>query len=132
MAPKRSLAEKLGLKEGFKITIINPPGNYDTTLGELPKNISISGENGSFDLIQFFTRGRKELEDRFPELMRRLSENGMLWISWPKGSPKDVVGLNEDIVRDIGLKHGLVDVKVIAVDNIWSGLKFVHRRSQGP
>ena len=131
MAPNRSLAEKLGLKEGIKAAIFNPPENYGTTLGEQPRTISISGElNASFDLIQFFTKSEKELEDRFPELERRLSEKGMLWISWPKSLSKAVVGLNEDIVRGIGLKHNLVDVKVIAVDGVWSGLKFVHRRSQ--
>jgi hypothetical protein len=127
---ERSLVEKLGIKEGFRVAVINPPEKYITILGKLPKDVSMTRElGGSLDLVQFFARNKKELEVEFPELRNRISQNGMLWISWPKGSSKAKTDLNENIVRETGLKNGLVDMKVIAVDKIWSGLKFVRRLS---
>ena len=83
---------------------------------------------GPLDFIQFFTQVRNELEVQFRDLKRELLKGGMLWISWPKGSSKVETDLNEGIVREIGLKNGLVDVKVCAVDEVWSGLKFVYRK----
>jgi len=79
------------------------------------------------DFIHFFTKLRGELENKFPILKQELSQDGILWISWPKGSSKVETDLNENVVREIGLKNGLVDVKVTNVDQIWSGLKFVYR-----
>ena len=82
---------------------------------------------GPLDFIQFFTRERKDLERRFPTLERALTPAGMLWISWPKKSSGVATDLTEDVIRTVGLAHGLVDVKVAAVDQVWSGLKFVRR-----
>ncbi len=82
---------------------------------------------GACDFIQFFTREKSVLETAFPKLRKRLAANGSLWISWPKGAAKIETDLNENVVREIGLKNGLVDVKVCAVDDVWSGLKFVFR-----
>ncbi len=128
MATKRSLVEKLGLKEGYRIAIIDSPEDYRKTLGELPLGVSIARDlDGAFDLIQFFARSRKELENRFARLQESLSPKGMLWVSWPKVSSKNKGDLNEDAIRAVGLRHDLVDVKVISVNYIWSGLKFVHR-----
>jgi hypothetical protein len=130
---KRSLLEKLGIKEGFKIFLADPPHNYDATLGQLPKNVAVAGRlDGPLDLIQCFVKRRRDLEGRIPALKRRLRPNGMLWISWPKGSSGIKTDLNENIVREIGLKNGLVDVKVCAVDDNWSGLKFVYRLKDRP
>lgn len=82
---------------------------------------------GLLDFIQFFTKESAELEKQFRALKKSLSPDGMLWVSWPKGAAKVKTDLNENIVREIGLDHQLVDVKVCAIDEIWSGLKFVFR-----
>ncbi len=125
---KRSLVDKLGIKEGFKVAIVDAPNNYDKTLGPVPPNCVVRERlHGPLDLIHFFCTGRKALQDRFSQLKGTLSARGMLWVSWPKGSSKVKTDLNENIVREIGLKNGLVDVKVCAVDETWSGLKFVYR-----
>jgi hypothetical protein len=125
---KRSLVEKLGIKPGANLIILNAPEGYDKTLGALPAGVSVAPTlGGSLAFIQFFTREREALESAFPALKQALAQGGQLWISWPKGSSKVPTDLNENIVREIGLQNGLVDVKVIAVDEVWSGLKFVYR-----
>lgn len=125
---KRSLAEKLGIKGGHKIYIGNAPANYRVTLGEVPEGAQLAKTlNGQCDLIQFFTKEKAQLESSFPRLKQHLAPAGALWISWPKGASKIKTDLNENVAREIGLKNGLVDVKVCAVDEVWSGLKFVFR-----
>jgi len=125
---KKSLIEKLGIREGFKIIIINPPEDYNSTLGKLPKGVFVTKTlKGPLDFIHFFTKERDELESEFPILKHQLSPNGVLWISWPKASSRVETDLDENMVREIGLKNGLVDIKICAVDKIWSGLKFVYR-----
>lgn len=125
---KRSLVDKLGIKAGHKILFLNPPENYLQTLGPLPEGATVAaGLHSTIDVIQFFTTRQAELKQRFPDLKRVLAQSGMLWISWPKGSSKVPTDLNENIVREIGVKNGLVDIKVCAVDDVWSGLKFVYR-----
>lgn len=125
---KKSLTAKLGLKPGFKARIINPPENYAETLGELPAGVSLLPTlEAPLDFIQFFSRDRAALEAEFAALKQALSPTGMLWISWPKKASKIKTDLDENIIREIGLAHGLVDVKVCAVDDVWSGLKFIYR-----
>ncbi|HLJ30739.1 MAG TPA: DUF3052 domain-containing protein [Candidatus Angelobacter sp.] len=125
---KRSLVEKLGIKSGQKIYIGNAPRNYDETLGTLPeKVVRAKALQGACDFIQFFSKDKSELESIFSRLKKNLAVNGALWISWPKGASGIKTDLNENMVREIGLKNGLVDVKVCAVDDVWSGLKFVFR-----
>jgi hypothetical protein len=125
---KKPLMEKLGIREGYKIIILNSPKNYSDALGELPKNVIVTDKlKGPLDFIHFFARKREELETKFPILKHELSQNGILWISWPKISSKIETNLNENLVREIGLKNGLVDVKISAIDEVWSGLKFVYR-----
>ena len=79
------------------------------------------------DVIQFFVTDQAELDRRFPALAAALATDGMLWVSWPKKASKVETDLSEDVVRDVALKGGLVDVKVCAVDEVWSGLKLVRR-----
>src|SRR6266702_2247858 len=99
---KRSLAEKLGIKEGFKIFLADPPENYNATLGQLPKNIEVvSRLDGPLDFIQFFCSTRQKLEGKMPALKHRLRPNGMIWISWPKGSSEVKTDLSENTVREI-------------------------------
>lgn len=125
---RKPLIEKLGIREGSRIIILNPPEDYNKTLGKLPKGVSVvETPNGSLDFIQIFTKRKEELESKFPILKKELSQEGALWISWPKGSSKVETDLNENIVREIGLKNGLVDTKISAIDETWSGLKFVFR-----
>lgn len=125
---KKSLVEKLGIKDGATVSIINSPDNYKKTLGLLPSRVKKSSKlQTNSDFIQFFTRSKEELKSKFPILKKSLTKNGILWISWPKGVSRIVTDLNENIVREIGLENGLVDIKVCAVDEIWSGLKFVFR-----
>jgi hypothetical protein len=126
----KPLAVKLGIKAGQRVAVLNAPADYfSVTLGAVPAEVSFSdaltGE--AFDLIHFFTRQAAELRDHFPALKAHLKRAGGLWISWPKGASKVPTDLNETLIREIGLDGGLVDVKVAAVDSVWSGLKFVYR-----
>lgn len=124
----KPLVEKLGIKPGTTIAILNAPKGYDRTLGKLPKQVNRSPSvAGLFDFIQFFTSEKRALEREFATLARALTPAGMLWISWPKRTSGAATDLTEDVIRTIGLTHGLVDVKVAAVDDVWSGLKFVRR-----
>jgi hypothetical protein len=97
-------------------------------LGKLPsETIILKKQTKETDFIHFFTTQKSELEQTFSFLKNLLSKNGMLWISWPKRISGVNSDLGENIVREIGLKHGLVDIKVCAVDETWSALKFVFR-----
>jgi hypothetical protein len=119
----RSLVDKLGIKHASRIAIINAPRGYRTTLGKLPPGVSVGGApRGPLAFIQFFTDRAQTLDARFPTLARALTPNGALWISWPKQASGRATDVTETVVREIGLRHGLVDVKVCAVDDIWSGL----------
>lgn len=125
---KRTLAEKLGIRQDSNIVIINSPEYYIKELGKSLKEVTISKNlGGKIKFIHFFTKDKKELESIFPKLKKSLAQDGMLWVSWPKTSSKIRTDLNENIIREIGLKNKLVDVKVCAIDEDWSGLKFVYR-----
>jgi len=125
---KKSLVEKLGIKEGFAISIIGAPENYAATLGTLPSGVKQTKRlEAPLDFIQCFCSKRSQLEENFQRLKGALSASGMLWVSWPKFSSGVPTDLSENVVREIGLRNGLVDVKVCAVDETWSGLKFVYR-----
>ena len=125
---KKSLVDKLGIKDGFTIAIVGSPENYAATLGSLPSGVrQTKGIKGPLDFLQFFCSKRSDLESHFPKLKAALSPRGMLWVSWPKGSSGVLTDLTENVVREIGLRNGLVDIKVCAVDETWSGLKFVFR-----
>ena len=120
------LAKKLGLKERFIIKLINQPGYYFDLFAELPEDIDIqNAPNIKKDFIHFFTKDAKELESNLKELKKEIKQNGMIWISWPKKASKVATDVTEDVVRDLALLIGLVDIKVCAVDDIWSGLKLV-------
>jgi len=130
---KRSLVDKLGIKDGFAIAILGAPMNYPATLGKLPSGVKQANKlNGPLDFIQFFASKRTHLERHIPKLKAALSSGGMLWVSWPKGLSGVPTDLTENVVREIGLANGLVDVKVCAVDEVWSGLKFVYRIKDRP
>ncbi len=111
------LVQKLGIKSGMMVYLVGAPPGYP----------AVSSGTAPYDFVHFFTKEKKELLKKFPEMKKKLSQSGMLWISWPKGSSKVPTDLNDNVVREIGLANDLVDVKVCAVDDVWSGLKFVYR-----
>ncbi len=124
----KPLVEKLGIKEGFKIAIVNSPAGYKSLLGSLPAKVRVAkASDGQLDFIQVFSREKAILEREIPALRMQIASNGMIWVTWPKGASKLETDLNENIVREIALANGLVDVKVCAVDETWSGLKLVIR-----
>ena len=108
---------------------MNPPKGFQSELSPLPNDVSIrvATLTKPLDLIIFFTDSQKVLKKDFRGLARKLSRNGMLWVAWPKKASGVTTDLSENDVRDIGLHAGLVDVKVCAPNDIWSGLKFVYR-----
>jgi hypothetical protein len=124
----KPLVAKLGIEPDMRIAIIHAPRGYARVLGKLPPRVMRTATvAGPLDFVQFFTAEQRDLERRFESLARALAPAGMLWISWPKQASGVATDLTEDVIRAIGLAHGLVDVKVAAVDAVWSGLKFVRR-----
>src|SRR6476646_10524753 len=122
---QRSLAEKLGIKPGTVVTALAPPPAYVRLLAPMPADVTLVNRLGKrARFIHCFVTRRAELGKEFPRLSRALAEDGMVWISWPKKAAKTDTDLTEDVVRALGLEAGLVDVKVCAVDELWSGLKF--------
>jgi len=123
----KPLHEKLGIKPCYAISILNNPENLEEFL-QIPTGIGTSFNLASDrDLILSFHTEATTLEQDFPNLIAAIVTNGSIWISWPKKTSGMRTDLNENIVRDIGLAAGVVDVKVCAVDENWSGLKFVRR-----
>ena len=130
----RSLVEKLGIKSGMRVAIINAPPVFRSLLGKLPPRASVvRSVRGPLPFIHFFTRSRTTLEAKLPVLLRALTPDGSLWISWPKKASGVPTDITEDVVRAVALPTGLVDVKVAAIDDVWSGLKLVRRlKTRGP
>ncbi|MBS2031300.1 MAG: DUF3052 domain-containing protein [Deltaproteobacteria bacterium] len=127
------LHQKLGLKPGTAYAVLGAPAGYLHKLDPPPGARALSGTKGA-NLVQLFVTREAELQKRLPALVKTLPADGALWVSWPKGKQKAAVptDLDDDIVRARGLAAGLVDVKVCAVDEIWSGLKFVFRLADRP
>ena len=125
---KRSLADKLGLKQGMNVAFFHDPSGYRQLLGLRFKDLNVQkNPKGDMDFIHFFTSSGRELAEQFEILKKLLKKDGMFWVSWPKKSSRRKTDMTEDVVRAVALEHGLVDVKVCAVDEIWSGLKLVYR-----
>jgi hypothetical protein len=124
------LIKKLGIKPGQRAYFRAAPPNYATLLGPLPGGVGIAkrlGKPHTLDFIHLFALTSRQLRLEFPELKTALTYAGSLWVSWPKRSSMVETDLDENVIRQIGLDAGLVDVKVVAIDEIWSGLKFVYR-----
>jgi len=120
------LPKKLGIKEQFRITLLDMPAEVKAELKSAVANCEVS-KAGPVDFAMIFVKSAAELKQQFPRLAKQLAPAGMLWVSWPKKTSGLASDLNENEVRRIGLEVGLVDVKVCAVNEIWSGLKFVIR-----
>lgn len=120
------LAKKLGIKEGFTIRLVNPPDYYFELFDDLPKDITIVKDKKSKkNLIHYFTKQLADLKKDVVALRNEIEMNGTIWISWPKKASKVPTDIVEDDIRALALANGLVDVKVCAVDETWSGLKLV-------
>jgi len=123
------LVKKLGVREAFVVLTINAPVNYRELLKPLPKNTSIVDVAGSkVDLIHLFTNSRNELQERLSRYRNMIKQDGSIWVSWYKKAAKLPTEITEDAVREAAFPLGLVDVKVCAIDEKWSGLKLVIRK----
>lgn len=122
------LPKKLGLKSGQRLAFVNEPAGFRDSLQGLTGELGeLAAPDDRVDLALLFTREEAELRREFPALAARLHPAGMLWVAWPKRASKVATDLTGDRVRAVGLEAGLVDVKVCAIDEVWSGLKFVFR-----
>jgi hypothetical protein len=122
------LVQKLGIKAGHRVRFVGAPGDFALTLGALPPDVRVlSTRTANVDCVVLFTTNLAGLEKQYAPIARTLACAGMLWVAWPKRASNVPTDVSENRVRDIGLAAGLVDVKVCAIDNVWSGLKFVRR-----
>lgn len=122
------LAKKLGIKDGFTIRVVNAPSHYKTLFSDFPDNVTESSDlTVKKSLIHYFTKRAAELERDILLLKNEIEQDGMIWVSWPKKASKVPTDITEDFIRNLALANGLVDVKVCAVDEVWSGLKLVIR-----
>jgi hypothetical protein len=119
------LPKKLGIKPGFRVRLASAPPDVRAELRDALADCI--DEERALDFAMLFTKSRPELRKEFPQIAKSLTPAGMLWVSWPKKSSGVATDLDENVVREIGLAAGLVDVKVCAVTDVWSGLKFVRR-----
>jgi len=127
------LAKKIGIKEGARVALVNAPKDFQFEPNELPDDVEfIKGSAKSLDIILFFVTTERALAKEFSKLASRLTASGMIWIAWPKKSSGVRTDLTFNRVQTIGLDAGLVDVKICAVDDTWSGLKFVYRLKDRP
>ena len=124
------LVQKIGIKSGDRLLLLNPPAGFDKELAPLPAEVKLASSKAipkaaPLNVAICFTPDRKELERALPAVKPKLAQNGMVWVGWPKKASKVPTDLDENIIRDTGLALGLVDVKVCAINDVWSGLKFV-------
>jgi hypothetical protein len=124
------LLQKLGIKPGTTVVTVNAPTSYRRLLGALPEGVSFSERlKRDSNFVHVFADNRAELETRLPALREKIADNGTVWVSWPKKSSGVPTDVSEDVVRAVALPLGFVDVKVCAIDETWSGLKLMVRRS---
>jgi len=127
------LNRKLGIRDGIRMHVRNAPDGYFDWIAPLPEHVTIASRLGrNLDMIHVFTRRASELAANIERYKRAIRPDGMIWISWPKQAAKVPTDVTEDVVRRIALPHELVDIKVCAVDAVWSGLKLVIRKSARP
>jgi hypothetical protein len=120
------LLKKLGLKAGHRAWVLHPPEHYFEALAPLPEDVEIKSTlRASLNFAHFFVSRQADFKKYIIAARDHLQPDGMIWVSWPKKAAKVPTDLDENVIRDFGLKSGLVDVKVCAVDEVWSGLKFV-------
>tara|TARA_R110002072_G_scaffold1303_1_gene10608 strand:+ start:1414 stop:1839 length:426 start_codon:yes stop_codon:yes gene_type:complete len=126
------LPRKLGLKDGLRAAFVNLPDNHVDLrdAAQFASVVSVANPGDDLDFVHYFTRARAELEHDLPRFKRAIRPTGMIWVSWPKKASKVPTDITEDTIREVALPIGLVDVKVCAVDLVWSGLKLMIPRDQ--
>jgi len=124
------LAQKLGITPEMAVVVISAPANYRKLLGRIACSVEFSDEiKNASNFVHIFTKSRGELEKRLSILRQKITDSGIVWVSWPKKSAGVPTDVTEDVVRSIALPLGFVDVKVCAIDETWSGLKLMVRRT---
>lgn len=127
------LTKKLGIKPGARVAFSGAPAGFDRTLGDLPADVQVKRVvRGPLDVIVVFVKRRAELERRIGQLIKAMEPAAGLWIAWPKRASKVATDVTEGVVREIGLAAALVDNKVCAIDDTWSGLRLVTRLRDRP
>jgi hypothetical protein len=122
------LTKKLGIKEGHRVALVAAPEQIEDLLGELPAGVTLLRRpRPPFEVVLLFVTERRVLEKRAPELAGKMDRAGGLWVCWPKRASGVATDITEDVIRDVVLPLGLVDNKVCAVDETWSGLRIVYR-----
>lgn len=120
------LAKKLGIKPGFKIRLIYAPEYYFHLFTDLPENIQLLNEEKSKkNFIHLFAKRMTDLDKNILEIKSEIKEDGIIWVSWYKKASKILTDVTEDKIREVALANGVVDIKVCAIDEVWSGLKLV-------
>jgi hypothetical protein len=128
------LAQKLGMKSGHKVALVDAPDGFVQKLEGLPAGVQFvkGASRRDLDVVVLFVKARAALEKKFPALAKRLAPAGGLWVAWPKKASGVATDLTEDVAREIALSHRLVDNKVCAIDDTWSGLRCVIRLVDRP
>ncbi len=122
--PDKSVAEKLLIKDGYRIAIVNPPAGYLNTMGKLPEKVTRADvKDGDLDFIQSFVTSRKDLEASLATLKAALKSNGLLWVTYPKGTSKTKTDINRDTINAYAQTIGLQGVAMVSVDDTWSALR---------
>ena len=124
------LAQKLGITQEMAVVLIRAPANYRKLLGRIASSVKFSDKiKNASNFVHIFTKSRGELEKRLAILREKVADTGIVWVSWPKKSSGVRTDVTEDVVRSIALPLGFVDVKVCAIDETWSELKLMVRRT---
>ncbi len=127
------LTKKLGLKPGMSIAMLGAPPQLPQLLGELPVGVKVQRRlTGPSDMVLIFVQRAGDLARDLPALKSAIAPDGMIWVAWPKRASKLPTDITEDVIREVVLPTGLVDVKVCAIDETWSGLKLVIRKELRP
>jgi hypothetical protein len=125
----KALAQKLGITPWTRVKTRNAPANYQQLLGALPHGVPISTRlRRPIDLVHIFSIARAHLRAELRRALEEIEQDGAIWVSWPKKASGVRTDVTLDVIREVALPLGLVDVKVCAVDETWSGLKLVIRK----
>jgi hypothetical protein len=123
------LPRKLGIRDGDRVLLVGAPIGLEAILEPLPPGVTVARRlRAPLDAILFFVTRRTDVERRHAELAARLTPSGMLWLAWPKRASGVATDVTEDVLREVILPSGMVDTKVCAIDETWSGLRFVRRK----
>jgi hypothetical protein len=127
----KPLYQKLGLTPGMECKVVQPPADYERLLGDVPPSVILAScKRTGLDVVHVFATGRKQLAVELAKWRKLIQPAGMIWVSWPKKSARQPTDITEDVIREVAFPLDLVDVKVCAVSEVWSGLKLVIRKEK--